>query len=81
MPRPGRNSVSRRDQNTWVTPPSGLTTDTGALIAVERGDRRLRVLLDETERAGWPVVVRHRVVTSDPQDFALLDPHLPMIVV
>jgi hypothetical protein len=40
-----------------VTRPSGLTLDAGALIAVERGDRRLRVLLDETERAGWPIVV------------------------
>lgn len=37
--------------------PAGLTLDAGALIAVERGDRRLRVLLDETERAGWPIAV------------------------
>jgi predicted nucleic acid-binding protein len=119
--------------------------DAGALSAVERGDRRLRVLLDETERAGRPVVVPvgplaqvwrdgarqvalarflsatdrvsivewdaasaraagvlcgrsgisdvvdasvalcarergHLVVTSDPEDFALLDRHLPVIV-
>ncbi|MGH3908885.1 MAG: hypothetical protein ACRDTE_32585 [Pseudonocardiaceae bacterium] len=40
-----------------MTAPSGLTLDAGALIAVERGDRRLRVLLDETERAGLPIVV------------------------
>jgi len=40
-----------------VTRPSGLTLDAGALIALERGDRRLRVLLDETERAGWSIVV------------------------
>ncbi len=31
--------------------------DAGALIAVERGDRRLQVLLDETERARLPIVV------------------------
>jgi hypothetical protein len=40
-----------------VTKSSGLTLDAGALIAVERGNRRLRVLLDETERAGWPIAV------------------------
>jgi hypothetical protein len=40
-----------------MTGPSGLTLDAGALITVERGDRRLRVLLEETERAGWPIVV------------------------
>ncbi len=40
-----------------MTALSGLTLDAGALIAVERGDRRLRVLLDETERAGLPIVV------------------------
>lgn len=40
-----------------MTRPSGLTLDAGALIALERGDRRLRVLLDETERAGWSIVV------------------------
>jgi hypothetical protein len=50
-----------------VTKSSGLTLGAGALIAVERGDRRLRVLLDETERAGWPIVV--------------LDAQLPVIVV
>ncbi|MGH3930132.1 MAG: hypothetical protein ACRDTF_09165 [Pseudonocardiaceae bacterium] len=129
-----------------MTAPSGLTMDAGALIAVQRGDRRVRVLLDEAERAGWPIVVpvgplaqvwrdgarqavlvrflnaadrvgivdwdaaaaraagvlcgrvgtsdvvdasvalcarerTHHIVTSDPQDFALLDPHLPVIVV
>ncbi|MBV9143355.1 MAG: hypothetical protein JO115_20965 [Pseudonocardiales bacterium] len=40
-----------------MTTPFGLTLDAGALIAVERSDRRLRVLLDETERAGWPIAV------------------------
>ncbi|MGH3822955.1 MAG: hypothetical protein ACRDRA_09010 [Pseudonocardiaceae bacterium] len=40
-----------------MSTPSGLTLDAGALIAVERGDRRVRVLLDETERAGWSIVV------------------------
>ncbi|MGH3935450.1 MAG: PIN domain-containing protein [Pseudonocardiaceae bacterium] len=129
-----------------MTRPSGLTLDAGALIAVERGDRRLRVLLDETERAGWPIVVPvgplaqvwrdgarqavlarflnaadrveivewdaataraagvlcgrtgasdvvdasvalcarerdHHVVTSDPEDFGILDAHLSVIAV
>ncbi len=40
-----------------MTTPSGLTLDAGALIAIERGDRRLRVLLDEAEAIGWPIVV------------------------
>jgi len=40
-----------------VTTTSGLTLDAGALIALQRGDRRLWVLLDETERAGRPIVV------------------------
>lgn len=31
--------------------------DAGGLIAVERRDRRVRVLLDEAERAGWTVAV------------------------
>jgi predicted nucleic acid-binding protein len=129
-----------------VTTLSGLTLDAGALIAIERGDRRVRVLLDEIERAGWPIAVpvgplaevwrdgtrqaglarflnttdlvdvvewdvataraagilcgragtldvvdasvalcarerHHHVVTSDPQDFAILDPQLPVIVI
>lgn len=38
-----------------VSRPSGLTLNAGALMAVERGDRRLRMLLDETERVGWPL--------------------------
>lgn len=36
---------------------AGLTMDAGGLIAVERRDRRVRVLLDEAERAGWTVAV------------------------
>ncbi|MGH3822962.1 MAG: type II toxin-antitoxin system VapC family toxin [Pseudonocardiaceae bacterium] len=129
-----------------MTTPSGLTLDAGALIALERGDRRVRVLLDESERAGWSIVVPvgplaqvwrdgarqaelarflnatdrvgivewdvaaaraagvlcgrvgtsdvvdasvalcarerdHHIVTSDPQDFAVIDPQLPVIVV
>jgi len=36
---------------------TGLTLDPGALIAVERRDRRKRVLLDEAERAGWEITV------------------------
>ncbi|MGH3687943.1 MAG: hypothetical protein ACRDQY_22665 [Pseudonocardiaceae bacterium] len=124
----------------------GLILDAGALIAVERGDRRVRLLLDETERAGWRAWYQsarwlrcgamalgrphspgsstprtgltssngivataraagvlcgrvgtsdvvdasvalcarerdHHVVTSDPQDFAILDPQLSVIVI
>jgi predicted nucleic acid-binding protein len=129
-----------------MTQPSGLTLDAGALIAIERGDRRLRVLLDEAEAIGWAIVVpvgplaqvwrdgarqavlarflsatdrveivewdtataratgvlcgrtgtsdvvdasvvlcarerKHRVVTSDPRDFEVLDAHLSVIIV
>lgn len=31
--------------------------DAGGLIAVEQRDRRLRLVLDEAQRAGWTVVV------------------------
>lgn len=151
--RPGRPAVRcgarggpGGTRSAAVSTPSGLTLDAGALIAVERGDRRLRVLLEETERAGWSIVVPvgplaqvwrdgarqavlarfltaadrveivewdaataraagvlcgrtgtsdvvdasvalcarerdHHVVTSDPEDLALLDTRLPVIVV
>jgi len=124
----------------------GLTFDAGGLIAIERRDRRARVLIDEAERAGWKIAVpvgplaqvwrgdprqvllarflsvsggveivdwdapsaraagvlcgrtdtsdvvdasvalcarerSHRVVTSDPGDFTVLDPRLTVIVV
>lgn len=36
---------------------TGLTMDAGGLIAVEQRDRRVRVLLEEAERAGWTVAV------------------------
>ncbi len=36
---------------------AGITMDAGALIAIERGDRRARLLLDEVERAGLTVAV------------------------
>lgn len=35
----------------------GVTLDTGALIAVERGDRRLQALIDEASAAGAEIVV------------------------
>lgn len=38
-------------------PSSGLTFDAGGLIAVERRDRRIRVLVDEAVRAGLDVTV------------------------
>lgn len=36
---------------------AGLTLDTGALIAIERGDRRLQALLDEAHAAGATLAV------------------------
>lgn len=33
----------------------GVTLDTGALIAIERADRRMQALLDEAHAAGLPV--------------------------
>lgn len=43
---------------------TGLTMDAGGLIAVERGDRRVRVLLDEAELAGWTIAVPVGVVAQ-----------------
>jgi predicted nucleic acid-binding protein len=36
---------------------AGATLDTGALIAIERGDRRLQALLDEAHAAGATLAV------------------------
>jgi hypothetical protein len=33
----------------------GVTLDTGALIAIERADRRMQALLDEAHAAGLPI--------------------------
>lgn len=33
----------------------GVTLDAGALIAIERGDRRMQALLDEAHSAGLPI--------------------------
>jgi hypothetical protein len=35
----------------------GVTLDAGALIAIERGDRRMQALLDEAHSAGLPIDV------------------------
>jgi predicted nucleic acid-binding protein len=35
----------------------GITLDTGALIAIQRSEKRMRTLLDEVRRADVPVVV------------------------
>lgn len=37
--------------------PAGLTLDAGALIAVDRGDERVRALLRSARRAGLPLAV------------------------
>lgn len=43
---------------------AGLTLDTGALIAVERGDRRVTLLLEDTVRQGSAVHVPAGVVAQ-----------------
>lgn len=43
---------------------AGVTFDTGALIAIERGDRRLQALLDEAHTAGVGVAVPAGVVAQ-----------------
>ena len=43
---------------------SGVSLDTGALIAVERGDRRVLALLDEAERHGLPIHIVAGVVAQ-----------------
>jgi predicted nucleic acid-binding protein len=43
---------------------AGATLDTGALIAIERGDRRLQALLDEAAAAGAELAVPAGVVAQ-----------------
>ena len=43
---------------------AGVTLDTGALIAIERGDRRLQALLDEAHAAGADLAVPAGVVAQ-----------------
>ncbi|MFC2361746.1 MAG: hypothetical protein ACFNME_13260 [Actinomyces dentalis] len=73
----------------------GLTLDTGALLALERGSPRVRALLRRALEAGLPLSVpavdvhvvlaaqeqRHTVVTSDPEDLRAVHPGLPLIEV
>ena len=42
----------------------GATLDTGALIAIDRGDRRLQALLDEASAAGAGIAVPAGVVAQ-----------------
>lgn len=42
----------------------GVTLDTGALIAIERGDRRLQALLDEASASGAELAVPAGVVAQ-----------------
>ncbi len=42
----------------------GVTLDTGALIAIERGDRRLQALLDEAGAAGAELAVPAGVIAQ-----------------
>lgn len=70
----------------------GFTLDTGALLALERGDPRIRALLRRTQENGLALAVPAgviaqswrggpRVVTSDPDDLHRVDPGLRLIVV
>jgi predicted nucleic acid-binding protein len=43
---------------------AGITLDTGALIAIERGERRLQALLDEAHAAGAELAVPAGVVAQ-----------------
>ncbi|MGI8925225.1 MAG: hypothetical protein ACR2HN_01100 [Tepidiformaceae bacterium] len=43
---------------------AGVTLDTGALIAIERGDARVRTLLDAVRRRGASIVVPAPVVAQ-----------------
>lgn len=43
---------------------SGVTLDAGALIAIERGDRRLQALLDEAAAAGADIAVPAGVIAQ-----------------
>ena len=43
---------------------AGVTLDTGALIAIERGDPRLQALLDEAQAAGADLAVPAGVVAQ-----------------
>jgi predicted nucleic acid-binding protein len=43
---------------------TGLTLDTGALIALQRGDERVRLLLRQAELHRWPVAVPAGVVAQ-----------------
>ncbi len=40
-----------------MTAVSGLTLDTGALIAIDRGDQDVRALLRRARAHGWPIVI------------------------
>ncbi len=44
--------------------PTGVTLDTGALLALERGDQRIRALLRKTVEASSPVSVPAGVVAQ-----------------
>ena len=57
----------------------GVTFDVGGLIALDRNDRRVVVLLAHVvicaRRTG------QHVVTSDPGDLRVLDPAIPLIAI
>ena len=45
-------------------PVDGLTLDTGALIALQRGDERVRALLARASEHGWPIAVPAGVIAQ-----------------
>ena len=52
----------RGARSDWVDLVAGVTLDTGALIAIERGDRRLQAIIDEAAIAGAEIAVPAGVV-------------------
>ena len=48
----------------WTDLVPGVTLDTGALVAIERGDSRLQALLDEAGAAGAEIAVPAGVVAQ-----------------
>ena len=62
----------------------GVTLDAGAMIALDRNDRRVVVLLARARETGAHAVICARrsnqhIVTSDPGDLRVLDPAVRLI--
>jgi hypothetical protein len=61
---------------------TGATLDTGALIALKSGSRRMAVLIEEALAGRAELCARdrgHPVVTSDPGDIHAVEPSLKLL--